>query len=80
MTPRTSTPIPPGPVVGVTGNVQTLVETAALLTDTPQDAVCALIAAAAMILRTTGIEADAAVLLAEVLQDPHGDDTKEGGL
>jgi hypothetical protein len=80
MTPRTSTPVPTGPVVGITGNVQTLVETAALLTDTPEDAACALIAAAAMILRSTGIDADAAELLVEALRDPDADAAEGGGL
>jgi hypothetical protein len=80
MTPRTSTPVAGEPVIGLGGNVQTLVETAALLTDTPEDAVCALIAAAAMILRATGITADAADLLVEALRDPEGDDAKGGGL
>lgn len=75
MTPRASTPVTP-----MRGPVGQLVESAALLTDSPEGAVCALIAAAAMILRTTGIDADAAVLLAEVLQDPEGDGRKGGGL
>jgi hypothetical protein len=80
MTARTSTPVPTGPVVGLGGNVQTLIETAALLTDTPEDAACALIAAAAMILRSTGIDADAAELPVEALRDPDAEAAKGGGL
>lgn len=73
MTPRASTT-----VVAPTGPVTQLIEAAALLTDTPDEAACALIAAAAWILRSTGIEADAAVLLAEVLRD-EADLQKKGG-
>lgn len=75
MTPRASTPVTP-----TRGPVGQLVEAAALLTNSPEGAACALIAAAAWILRTTGIDADAAQLLAEVLQDPEAGASKGGGL